>query len=85
MSVLSARFHYMSVPKILTIQNLVMTDSEQKLIAEHSAAIRELQNDFQKFFRIVQRILPEIEETRTMRRIEQDRKDFLSRNHTGLV
>jgi hypothetical protein len=44
-----------------------------------------LQADFQKFFKVMQKILPEIEETRTLRRIEQDRKDFLSRNHTGLV
>jgi hypothetical protein len=62
-----------------------VTESEQKLIKEHTAAIRELQNDFQKFFKVMQKILPEIEETRTLHRIEQDRKDFLSRNHTGLV
>ena len=71
----------MNDTEILMTRNPAMTESEQKLIAEHSAAIRELQNDFQKFFKVVQRILPEIEETRTLKRLEQERKNFLSRNH----
>jgi hypothetical protein len=62
-----------------------MDEEDRELLREHSRLIKELQEDFQKFFKVMQKILPEIEETRTLRRIEQDRKDFLSRNHTGLV
>ena len=62
-----------------------MDEEDRELLREHSRLIKELQADFQKFFKVMQKILPEIEETRTLRRIEQDRKDFLSRNHTGLV
>ena len=62
-----------------------MDEEDRELLREHSRLIKELQEDIQKFFKVMQKILPEIEETRTLRRIEQDRKDFLSRNHTGLV
>jgi len=62
-----------------------MDEEDRELLREHSCLIKVLQADFQKFFKVMQKILPEIEETRTLRRIEQDRKDFLSRNHTGLV
>jgi succinate dehydrogenase/fumarate reductase-like Fe-S protein len=62
-----------------------MDEEDRELLREHSRLIKELQEDFQKFFKVMQKILPEIEETRTLHRIEQDRKDFLSRNHTGLV
>ena len=57
-----------------------MTDSEQKLIAEHSAAIRELQNDFQKFFSIAKTLLPELAETRTLQRLINNKEECRKRN-----
>ena len=57
-----------------------MTDSEQKLIAEHSAAIRELQNDFQKFFSIAKTLLPELAETRTLQRLVNNKEECRKRN-----
>ena len=70
----------MNAHRIRTTQNLVMNESEQKLIAEHSAAIRELQNEFQKFFTIAKTLLPEIAETRTLQRLINEREECRKRN-----
>ena len=57
--------------------NLTEMDAEdKKLLKEHSQKMADLQNDFQIFYRVVQRILPEIERTETVKRLDQERDDF---------
>ena len=53
-----------------------MDDEDKKLLKEHSQKMADLQNDFQTFYRVVQRILPEIERTETVKRLDQERDDF---------
>ena len=54
-----------------------MMDSEdKKLLKEHTQQMADLQNDFQVFYKVVQRILPEIERTETVKRLDQERDEF---------
>ena len=53
-----------------------MDAEDKKLLKEHSQKMADLQNDFQTFYRVVQRILPEIERTETVKRLDQERDDF---------
>ena len=53
-----------------------MDDEDKKLLKEHSQKMAELQNDFQVFYKVVQRILPEIERTETVKRLDQERDEF---------
>ena len=53
-----------------------MDAEDKKLLKEHSAQMADLQNDFQMFYKIVKAILPEIEHTKTLTRLDQERDDF---------
>ena len=53
-----------------------MTEEEKELLRKHTQQMAEMQNDFQVFYRVVQRILPEIERTETVKRLDQERDDF---------
>ena len=54
-----------------------MTEEEKKIIIENTVAMREMQNDFQTFYKIVKAILPEIEHTKTLTRLEKEKDDFM--------
>ena len=53
-----------------------MDEEEKELLRKHTQQMAEMQNDFQVFYRVVQRILPEIERTETVKRLDQERDDF---------
>jgi hypothetical protein len=53
-----------------------MQKSEKKLLEDHTAAMRDLSNDLQIFFKIAKKILPEIEHTKTMTRLEKEMEDM---------
>ena len=53
-----------------------MDEEEKELLRKHTQQMADLQNDFQVFYRVVQRILPEIERTETVKRLDQERDDF---------
>ena len=54
-----------------------MDDEDKKLLKEHSQKMADLQNDFQMFYKIVKAILPEIEHTKTLTRLEKEKEDFI--------
>jgi len=54
-----------------------MTEEEKKLLSENTAAMRDMQNDFQTFYKIVKAILPEIEHTKTLTRLEKEKDEFM--------
>lgn len=47
---------------------------------DHTAQMRDLQKDLQTFFRIAKKILPEIEETKTITRLEKEMEEMRKRN-----
>ena len=49
-----------------------MDAEDKKLLKEHSQKMVDLQNDFQTFYKIVKAILPEIEHTKTLTRLEKE-------------
>ena len=49
-----------------------MNSEDKKLLSENTAAIKEMQNDFQKFYKFIKHILPEIEHTKTLTRLEKE-------------
>jgi hypothetical protein len=53
-----------------------MDAEDKKLLKEHSQKMADLQNDFQMFYKIVKQILPEIEHTKTLTRLEKEMSDF---------
>ena len=53
-----------------------MDSEEKELLRKHTQQMADLQNDFQIFYRVAQRILPEIERTETVKRLDQERDDF---------
>ena len=57
-----------------------MEKSEKKILQDHTAAMRDLQNDLQTFFKIAHKILPEIEQTKTLTRLEKEMQDMKCRN-----
>ena len=57
-----------------------MTKEEQRLIQEQTQSNRDLIQEFQKFHRGASKILPEIENTETLRRIKNEREAFRNRN-----
>ena len=54
-----------------------MTEEEKKLLSENTAAMREMQSDFQTLYKIVKAILPEIEHTKTLTRLEKEKDEFM--------
>jgi len=62
-----------------------MTEEEKKLVAENTAALRDMQNDFQTFYKIVKAILPEIEHTKTLTRLEKEMEESRKKIKIDLV
>ena len=56
-----------------------MTKEEKRLIQEQTQSNRDLIQEFQKFYRVASKILPEIENTETLRRIKNEREAFRNR------
>ena len=56
-----------------------MDAEDKKLLKEHSAQMADLQNDFQMFYKIVKAILPEIEHTKTLTRLEKEHQDSMKK------
>ena len=57
-----------------------MTKEEKRLIQEQTQSNRDLIQEFQKFYRVASKILPEIENTETLRRIKNEREAFRNWN-----
>ena len=53
-----------------------MTPDEKKILLEHKQMMKELQQDFQKFYQIASKIIPEIQRTQTMNRLDAEFEDF---------
>ena len=62
-----------------------MDDEDKKLLKEHSQKMADLQNDFQMFYKIVKQILPEIEHTKTLTRLEKEMSDSKKKWKIDLV
>jgi len=63
----------------------MMTKEEKKLLSENTAAMRDMQSDFQTFYKIVKAILPEIEHTKTLTRLEKGMSDSRKRIKIDIV
>ena len=57
-----------------------MEKNEKKILQDHTAAMRDLQNDLHTFFKIAHKILPEIEQTKTLTRLEKEMQEMKGRN-----
>ena len=53
-----------------------MDADEKKILMEHKQMMKELQQDFQKFYQIASKIIPEIERTQTVNRMKAEFEDF---------
>jgi DNA-directed RNA polymerase subunit H (RpoH/RPB5) len=53
-----------------------MDEEDRELLREHSRLKKELQEDFQKLYKVIKQILPEIERTETVKRLDQERDKF---------
>ena len=53
-----------------------MDADEKKILTEHKQMMKELQQDFQKFYQIASKIIPEIERTQTVNRLQAEFEDF---------
>ena len=53
----------------------MMDAEEKKLLREHTQKMADLQNDFQTFYKIVKHLVPEIEHTKTLTRLEKEMSD----------
>ena len=49
-----------------------MDADEKKILLEHKQMMKELQQDFQKFYQIASKIIPEIERTQTVNRLKAE-------------
>lgn len=56
-----------------------MNEEDRELLREHSRLIKELQEDFQKFYKVIKHILPEIEHTKTLTRLEKEMSDSIKK------
>ena len=56
-----------------------MDAEDKKLLKEHSQKMADLQNDFQMFYKIVKAILPEIEHTKTLTRLEKEHQESMKK------
>ena len=57
-----------------------METEEKQILTEHTQAIKDLIQNFQKFYKVASHILPEIEHTETLKRKAKDLEDFKKRN-----
>ena len=62
-----------------------MNKDQEKLLSENTAAIKEMQNDFQKFYKFIKHILPEIEHTKTLTRLEKEMEESRKKMKVDLV
>ena len=53
-----------------------MDAEERELLRKHSAQMTEMQNEFQTFYKIVKHLVPEIEHTKTLTRLEKEMSEF---------
>ena len=53
-----------------------MTPEDKKILMECTQAIKALQQDMQTFNQIASKIIPEIEHTKTLNRMEQEFEEF---------
>ena len=53
-----------------------MDADEKKILMEHKQMMKELQQDFQKFYQIASKIIPEIDRTQTVNRLQAEFEDF---------
>jgi|TARA_R110000824_G_scaffold257038_1_gene446024 hypothetical protein len=53
-----------------------MTAEEKEILRKHTAQMAEMQNEFQTFYKIVKHLVPEIEHTKTLTRMEKELSDF---------
>ena len=53
-----------------------MDADEKKILLEHKQMMKELQQEFQKFYQIASKIIPEIERTQTVNRLQAEFEDF---------
>ena len=57
-----------------------MEPEEKKIISEHTQAIKDLIQEFQKCYRVMSPILPEIENTETVKRLKAEREKIKNSN-----
>ena len=62
-----------------------MNKDQEKLLSENTAAIREIQDDFQKFYKFINNILPEIEHTKKLTRLEKEMDESRKKIKIDLV
>jgi len=62
-----------------------MDSEDKKLLKEHSQQMADLQNDFQTFYKIVKHLVPEIEHTKTLTRLEKRMNDSKKKMKVDLV
>ena len=62
-----------------------MDAEEKELLRKHTQQMAEMQNDFQMFYKIVKAILPEIEHTKTLTRLEKRMNDSRKKMKVDLV
>ena len=53
-----------------------MDAEEKELLRKHTAQMAEMQNEFQTFYKIVKHLVPEIEHTKTLTRLEKEISEF---------
>ena len=53
-----------------------MNSEDKKILMECTQAIKSLQQDIQTFYKIASKILPEIEHTQTLNRMDQEFEEF---------
>lgn len=53
-----------------------MDAEEKELLRKHSAQMAEMQNEFQTFYKVVKHLVPEIEHTKTLTRLEKEMSEF---------
>ena len=57
-----------------------MNDRDRIELEQNTIELRNLRDDFQKFFTIAKTLLPEIAETRTLQRLVNEREECRKRN-----
>jgi|TARA_R110000824_G_scaffold352047_1_gene539115 hypothetical protein len=53
-----------------------MDAEDKELLRKHTAQMAEMQNEFQAFYKIVKHLVPEIEHTKTLTRLEKEMSEF---------
>lgn len=53
-----------------------MDEEDRELLRENTRLKKELQEDFQMFYKVIKQILLEIERTETVKRLDQERDKF---------